>query len=170
MNILNSRDYMRSDPFYVGFDRIFDRLNSYDIAKSAKKPSYPPYNIHQRGDSEYVIEMAIAGFTQDDLSITIHDQQLTISGSKSNEETSSEEGSFACVHRGIGKRNFKLEWNLADTIDVVDAEMKDGILTVYLVNEVPEEAKPKRIPINDVMTADKKLGILGSVKKKLLTE
>lgn len=160
---LTSRDYL-NDPFFLGFDRIFNRLDTMDIANRAKG-NYPPYNVHKRKD-DYVIELAVAGFEESDIGITVQDHKLTVEGKREETETSDEkEGHFHCIHRGIGKRNFKLTWNLADTIQVKDAEMHNGILAIYLVNEIPEEKKPKQIEIGRAQA-----GFFDNVKKKLLTE
>ena len=147
----NSRDYL-NNPNFLGFDSIFDKFNTIDWA-TKKQQTYPPYNLHRRGDEEYVIEVAVAGFDENNIDVKTHKGVLTISGSRGDspkDVVSSEKGDFTCYYQGIGERDFKLSWNMADTLKVKNAEMNNGILSVYLENEIPEEAKPKMIPINGV--------------------
>ena len=122
----------------VGFDRLFgdmDRLFTHQA------PSYPPYNIERISDSEYVITIAVAGFSKGDLSVTVDNGQLTVSGHKedSEEQTS--------LHKGIATRDFTRSWNLAEFVEVESAECRDGMLKISLKQEVPEALKPKTIEI-----------------------
>jgi len=122
----------------VGFDRLFgdmDRLFTHQA------PSYPPYNIERISDSEYVITIAVAGFSQGDLSVTVDNGQLTVAGHK---EDSDEQN---WLHKGIATRDFRRSWNLAEYVEVVSAVCKDGMLKVSLKQEVPEALKPKEIEI-----------------------
>jgi len=122
----------------VGFDRLFgdmDRLFTHQA------PSYPPYNIERISDSEYVITIAVAGFSQGDLSVTVDNGQLTVAGHK---EDSDEQN---WLHKGIATRDFRRSWNLAEYVEVVSAECKDGMLEIHLKQEVPEALKPKEIEI-----------------------
>ena len=104
-------------------------------------PSYPPYNIERISDSEYIITIAVAGFTQGDLSVTVDNGQLTVAGHK---EDSDEQN---WLHKGIATRDFKRSWNLAEFVEVESAECKDGMLEIHLKQEVPEALKPKTIEI-----------------------
>lgn len=136
---------LRNDPFLVGFDQIFDRLVSTGTA-SAQAPSYPPYNIVKVNDSEFRIELAVAGFKEEELSITVLEDKLTI---ESDKDHSASGGGEQLLHQGIAERNFKRTWTLSPTVRVTGAMFQDGFLSVFLKNEIPEEAKPKTIKINN---------------------
>ena len=128
----------------VGFDRLnglFEQLMG-DTAEGFD--NYPPYNIEKLGEDRYRIIMAVAGFTLDDLNIVLQDGELSVSGSTKDKGT--EEG-VQVLHRGIASRAFQKTFRLADYIQATGAEMKDGLLTIHLVREVPEEKKPRMIPI-----------------------
>lgn len=130
---------LRNDPLFVGFDRIFDRVNS--AAKLANVQKYPPYNIVKTDENDYLIELAVAGFGPDDVDIELHNGVLTITG---NIETSSED---KYVYKGIANRSFERRFTLADTVQVEGVDLNQGILTVRLKNVIPEEKKPRKIPI-----------------------
>lgn len=130
----------------VGFDRFNDLFESLLHDKTEAFDNYPPYNIEKHGDDEYRIVMAVAGFTMDDLNIVMHNGELTVSGNNAHRQEQGEEGTY--LHRGIAARSFERTFRLADYIQVTDAAMKDGLLTIHLVREIPEEKKPRMIPIN----------------------
>lgn len=122
----------------VGFDRHFQLLEEL---RKASKPSYPPYNIIRVDDDEnYIIEIAAAGFTKEDITITVKENQLTVKGSKGGDEAD-------YVHKGIASRNFEQNFALADDVKVTGASMTDGILVIDLEREIPESKKPKLIEI-----------------------
>lgn len=123
----------------VGFDRL-NRL--IDTAFDANVPAYPPYNIEKLGEEEYRVTMAVAGFTQDEIDITQHNGSLVIKG-----EAGKDEGSKQYLHRGIAQRAFERRFALADHVNVVNANLADGLLTVDLRREVPEALKPRSITI-----------------------
>lgn len=126
----------------VGFDRfndLFESLMDTDDASS----SYPPYNIEKRGEDRYGITMAVAGFTEKDLNITFHSDRITVSGRK---EEKSDDVEY--LYHGIASRAFERTFRLADHMKVTGAELKDGLLCIDLVREVPEEQKPRTIQIN----------------------
>ena len=131
------------DPFKnmtVGFDDIFDQLSS--MSKYVNDiPNYPPYNIKKVGKDKYQLDMALAGFTKEDVKVETGDNVLTISASSSDKE----DDSF--VHKGIAKRAFKRQWTLAEHLEVQDAKLKDGVLTVDMKLNLPEEKKPRTIKI-----------------------
>jgi molecular chaperone IbpA len=104
--------------------------------------TYPPYNIHRKGDDKFDIEIAVAGFSEEDLDIEYKDNELTIEGKKKEEEQSD------YVHKGIANRGFKKVWHIEDHTEVIGAELKNGLLKVSLEKIVPEELKPKKIKIN----------------------
>ncbi len=133
----------------VGFDRfneLFERI--LDDSANNGNDNYPPYNIEKIGDDEYKITMAVSGFTADDINIVLNDNELSIAGSvKRQDEKSKSDKDSVFLHRGIAMRSFERMFSLADYIKVVGAEMKDGLLIINLEREVPEEKKPRIIPI-----------------------
>jgi molecular chaperone IbpA len=131
------------DPFKnltVGFDDIFDQLSS--MSKYVNDiPNYPPYNIKKVGKDKYQLDMALAGFSKDDVKVEVKENTLTVSASSSDKEDDS------YVHKGIAKRAFKRQWTLVEHLEVQDAKLKDGVLTVDMKLNLPEEKKPKTIKI-----------------------
>ena len=125
---------------FLGFDHIFNELDN--ISKHAQD-SYPPHNVVKEDDLQYVLEMAVAGFKENDITIELKDNILTIEGSR---ERRREPEKY--VHKGISARHFRRTFNLADTIVVGGAEMNNGILTIELENVIPEEKKPRKIAIS----------------------
>ncbi|NBJ13453.1 Hsp20 family protein [Microvirga arsenatis] len=137
------RSALDFSPLYrstVGFDRLFDLIDQ--SARMEAAPSWPPYNLEKLGDDHYRITMAVAGFSPDDIEITQEEHSLLVAGRKHPEQ---ENGRF--LHRGIATRAFKQTFNLADHVKVQEARLENGLLTVDLVREVPEEMKPRRIEI-----------------------
>jgi molecular chaperone IbpA len=130
-------DSFKYDPFFIGFDRMVDRLKEQTPGQS----NYPPYNIVKTEDNLYELQLAIAGFSQDDLDIELKAGVLTIEGRKEDEDEKN------YLHKGISARAFKRVFTLADTIVVNGADLADGILTVKLENIIPEEKKPRKILI-----------------------
>jgi molecular chaperone IbpA len=152
MNMLALTPLLRSS---VGFDRFNDLFQSMVEGAEDRFDSYPPYNIEKAGDDRYKIVMAVAGFTMNDLIITAQGESLTVAGKL---EDRADEKDKTYLHRGIATRAFQRTFRLADHIKVTDAEMKDGLLTIHLVREVPEEAKPRMIPINGAKAIEGKRG------------
>ena len=134
----------------IGFDRVFDELER-GFANSPNGNGYPPYNIAQVNDDEYVITLAVAGFGMDNLSIEKDKNVLKIEGTapKGDEDVN-------YLHKGIAGRNFRREFTLADHVEVVNATLDNGMLNVYLKREVPEELQPKKIEINAGLTLEGK--------------
>jgi molecular chaperone IbpA len=127
----------------VGFDRLFNLLDSvsgYDQGPTA----YPPYNIERLGENEYRITMAVAGFGQDELRVDVKEQTLTVAGEKKPEDKERE-----FLHRGIAARTFERRFQLADHVEVKGADLKDGLLHIDLVRNVPERLKPRTIAIGN---------------------
>lgn len=137
----------------VGFDRFSDLFETLLDETDRGFDAYPPYNIEKRGEDEYRITMAVAGFKESDLNITAQDDALIISG-RMAEKAEDDSGQY--LHRGIAARAFEKTFRLADYIKVTEAEMKDGLLVIKLVHEVPEEKKPRMIPIVAVSAETKK--------------
>ena len=126
----------------IGFDRLFEQLDR-DFANS-KSTGYPPYNIAQIDDDEFMITLAVAGFGMDNLEITKDKNILTIEG------TSPKGGeNVNYLHKGIANRNFRREFTLADHVEVESAGLEHGMLNIHLKREVPEELQPKKIAITD---------------------
>jgi molecular chaperone IbpA len=125
----------------VGFDRLFTMLDS--LAQPDNGQSYPPYNIERTGEDAYRISMAVAGFAESDISIEAHRNVLTVKGERNEEQA--EAGEF--LYRGIAARAFERRFQLADHVEVVGAELKNGLLHIELKRNIPEEMKPRRIDI-----------------------
>jgi molecular chaperone IbpA len=126
----------------VGFDRLFDMLENSSFGQTQE--NYPPFDLIKVGENEYRIELAVAGFKPDELDITAQQNVLIVSGRKN--EDSEQKGSDY-IYRGIATRSFERRFALADHINVKTADMKDGLLAIDLVREIPESMKPKKINI-----------------------
>jgi molecular chaperone IbpA len=132
-------------PFHrstVGFDRLFSMLDQVSGGDSSV-PSYPPYNIERSDDNAYRILVAVAGFTDADLSIEAKENTLTIRGEKQNDDEKSGE----VLYQGIAGRNFERSFQLAEYVQVKGASLENGLLHVDLVREIPEAMKPRTITI-----------------------
>jgi molecular chaperone IbpA len=126
----------------VGFDRLFDMLEN--SAGSQTQENYPPFDLIKLGENDYRIELAVAGFKPDEIDITAQQNVLVVSGNR--KEESGEKGSNY-VYRGIANRSFERRFALADHIQVKGADLKDGLLSIELVREIPEAMKPRKIDI-----------------------
>jgi molecular chaperone IbpA len=124
----------------IGFDRMTRLLESAFEADQAA--GYPPYNIEQYGEDKYRITMAVAGFDEDDLSVEVKEGVLTVSGKRDAHD----EGA-TYLHHGIPAVSFTRTFQLAEYVDVVSANLSNGLLSIDLVRELPEEKKPRRIEI-----------------------
>jgi molecular chaperone IbpA len=127
----------------VGFDRLAQMLDSVMTHEGAT-PAYPPYNIEKTGEDAYRITVAVAGFSEADLTVESRDGQLVISGKKSQAE---DEAGRAYLHRGIAERAFERRFQLADHVRATGASVVHGLLHVDLAREIPEALKPRRIEI-----------------------
>ena len=141
MNTLTKFDLTPFNRATVCFDRVFDILDR-QFANSVST-TYPPYNIIKEGEDNYKVEIAVAGFKEDELDITVKDYTLTVTGEQKRDES---EG-VTYLHKGISARNFTRTFTLGDHVEVKSATVQNGLLIVSLEREVPEEAKPKRIAI-----------------------
>ncbi|WP_105984296.1 MULTISPECIES: Hsp20 family protein [unclassified Brucella] len=126
----------------VGFDRLFTMLDS--LASPEGNQSYPPYNIERTGENAYRITMAVAGFSENELEIEAHRNQLTVKGQKAD-ETASDVGEV--LYRGIASRAFERRFQLADFVEVSGASLKNGLLHIDLKREIPEQMKPRKIEV-----------------------
>ena len=123
----------------VGFDRLFDLLEN--SASGQTHDNYPPFDLVSLDENRFRICLAVAGFTQNEIDITAHQNQLIVSGQKRDDDGAT------YIHRGIANRAFERRFGLADHIKVTGAEMKDGLLSIELTREIPEAMKPRKIDI-----------------------
>ena len=141
INTTNWNDFVSAFPQIesrlIGFDRVFDAVQRVNTAES----NFPPYNIKKIDDENYEIQIALAGFSKSELGITVEDGNLIVKGEQA--ETSKSE----FLHKGIAERNFTRTWSLAESVKVSGSELKDGVLTINLVNKIPDELKPQSIKI-----------------------
>jgi len=126
----------------VGFDRLFDVLENQ--ARNNGSENYPPFNIERRGEDDYRITLAVAGFKPADLDITAQQNLLTVQGKKRDDVS----GDGDMLHVGIANRGFERRFELADYVRVENADLEDGLLVIDLVREVPDAMKPKKIAVN----------------------
>jgi molecular chaperone IbpA len=124
----------------VGFDRLFDLID--ESMRWTGEDNYPPYNIERTGEDQYHIPLALAGFTQQEVTVTAEQNVLTVEGRKA------EKGDHQYLYHGISARPFRRVFNLADNVQVKGATFADGLLKIELVREVPEAMKPRQIAIN----------------------
>jgi len=126
----------------VGFDRLFDMLENGGVGNGGE--NYPPFDLRKTGENDYQIDLAVAGFRSEEIDITAQQNVLVVSGRKRDE---SEEKGSDYIYRGIATRSFERRFALADHIQVKGADLKDGLLSIELVREIPEAMKPKKINI-----------------------
>lgn len=139
------------NPLYrtlVGFDRIASLMDQ--AARLDAAPGYPPFNVEQIGEDEFRIELAVAGFGQDDLTIEFKQNSLVVTGQRKPAEA---QRNF--LHRGIAERGFERRFGLADHVRVAGAKLENGLLTIDLVRELPELLKPRKIEIGATASAAK---------------
>jgi len=142
---LRSLDIPQIAKFGIGFDKIFDELLRVNAQQS--NTNYPPYNIVQINENEYMISVAVAGFGPDNLTVTKEKNFLVIEGNHAlNSIETDAEPTY--LHKGISERNFRREFRLADHVEIENAHLELGILSIHLKREVPEEQKPKSIAIS----------------------
>lgn len=125
----------------VGFDRMFEELDRLMQVSTTGNGGYPPFNLEKTGDASYRITVAVAGFTDAEIDVTQKENTLTVTGEKKDEDR----GEY--LHRGIATRSFTRQFVLADHVDVKTAGLKDGLLVIDLEKHVPEELKPRKIPL-----------------------
>lgn len=131
----------------VGFDRLASLLDSA-LRTDSVTPGYPPYNIEMLSENRYAITLAVAGFEQAELDLTVEKGVLTVRGKKAREE----ERHY--LHQGIANRAFERKFNLADFVEVTGADLNNGLLRISLVKEIPEAMKPRTIAINQGVVAN----------------
>lgn len=140
MNTLTKFDLTPFHRATVGFDRLFDVLDRQ--FSNSVSTSYPPYNIIKTGEDSYQIELAVAGFREDELDISVKDYVLTVQG-----EQKRDEDTINYLHKGISARSFNRTFTLGEHVEVKGATVQDGLLIIDLHRELPEEAKPRKIAI-----------------------
>lgn len=140
-------------PFYrstVGFDRLFNRL---DTLTTQEAKTYPPYNIERLDDDAWRVSVAVAGFSLTDIAIETKENSLTIKGGK---PAGTSEGKREFLHRGIAERSFDLRFQLGDYVEVKNAVLENGLLHIDLKRELPENKKPRQIAINSTQSVAEK--------------
>jgi molecular chaperone IbpA len=134
-------DMKRLDPFSIGFDKMFEQLV---LETSKTVPTYPPYNIKKVKDNKYVIEMAVAGFSQSDIEVTVEGNTLVVQGNVNDNDP--KDGTM--LYQGIANRAFKRTWTLADKVEIQNAEMVNGMLKIWLENLIKTQETIKKIKVN----------------------
>ena len=132
----------------IGFDTMFDQMERR-YANSVPNNNYPPHNILKTGDNQYEIQIAVTGFEKSEIAVTVESNVLTVTG-EGEESIRHENPDVVYLHRGLATRDFVKEFPLAEHIEVVGAEIRNGMLIVKLIRNVPESAKPKVIDIVDI--------------------
>ena len=127
-------------PYAVGYDRVFDQLQKY-VHNNVQSTGFPPYNIQKGGDYNYTIELALAGFSKDDIEVEVADGTLSVRSDKKSEPDD------YSIHRGISYRKFDRKFTLADDIVVNGASLENGLLRIELERVIPEEKKPRLIEV-----------------------
>ena len=133
-------------PFSVGFDKTFDEFDRMLSFNSSSINHYPPYNIRKLNDTDYIIELAVAGFGKKDIEVKSVENTLTIKSVDKKQEVLEKDESV--IHQGISKRSFTRSFTVADDVVVKGATLKDGLLSVDLEKIIPDEKKPRVIKIN----------------------
>ena len=144
-------------PFYrsaIGFDRMANLVDNLFQTPETGNTNFPPYNIEKIGETDYRITMAVAGFAEEDLDVTIHECTLIVTG-LANQETLDEDKTF--LYRGIAGRQFERRFQLADFIEIKSASLRNGLLQIYLKREVPEKLKPRKINIGNHQTLEENI-------------
>ena len=132
-------------PYAVGYDRVFDQLQKY-VQNNVQSSGFPPYNIQKGGDYNYSIEIALAGFSKDDIEVEVADNTLSVRSDKKADKDVVNGVDYA-IHRGISYRRFDRKFTLADDIVVNGANLENGLLRIELERVVPEEKKPRLIEV-----------------------
>lgn len=145
---------------FVGFDHIAKDLER--LAQAHQKDHYPPHNVVKHNDDEFLIELAVVGFKENDIDITMHDGILTVKGDR---ESRRDQNLY--VHKGISGRKFERSFRLSEFVEVTGADLEDGLLTIHLERIIPEEKRPRKILIGNY---EEKNGNISTTKPELLNE
>lgn len=133
----------------IGFDRLFDLLENSGLGQGSE--TYPPFDLIQVDNNHYRINLAVAGFSRDEIDITAQQNQLIVTGKKSDDDR------IDYIHRGIANRQFERRFGLADFIKVTDADLQDGLLSIDLIREIPEAMRPRKVSIGGARTSKKSI-------------
>jgi molecular chaperone IbpA len=147
------------DKFFVGFDDTFNRLAKFHDDVTKNIPNYPPYNIKKVDENKYVIELAVAGFSKQELELELAEGVLTVRGQSNLDSFTQDDVNQSFLYKGISDRTFTRKFTLADTIEIKNAEYFNGMLKVFLERIIPEHKKPRKI---EILSSD--------TEKKLLVE
>ena len=131
--------------YFVGFDRMANMIDTAATQAAKSSTTYPPYNVARLSEDSYRIELAVSGFTAEDIDIETHEGALTITGGQTPK---AENDDAEYLHRGIAERGFERRFQLADHVRVSDADLTNGLLIIHLVREIPEALRPQKIAIN----------------------
>lgn len=142
-------DLAKLDKYFVGFEDLHNRLTKSVTEYTKNVTNYPPYNIVKTDENKYVIEMAVAGFGKHNLELELNDGVLTIVGNTTVSDLVKEGLESAYIYKGIADRSFTRKFTLADTVEIKNAELINGMLRVWLENIIPDSKKPKKIDIKD---------------------
>lgn len=134
-------------PSTIGFDNLFKNLEAAQRSISKMAANYPPYNIKKVDDNKYVLELAVAGFGKHDIELTLQEGTLTVKGSTSLDTLTRDGTDVTYLYKGIADRAFTRQFSLADTVEIKNAELINGMLKVWLENIIPEAKKPRKIDI-----------------------
>jgi len=146
VTLLWKEEEMMHTPYSVGLDRLFAEMNRENITNQS---NYPPYNILKLDGHQTLLELAVAGFKESDLSVEFAEDVLKISGKKDNPENNEQ-----YMHKGIGMRSFRRQFVLSPDVKIIGVSLEDGILKILLDREIPEHKKPRQIPIGKHLEAD----------------
>ena len=131
-----------NDPFFIGFNRDLARLNN--IHREAVHESYPPYDVTQHDNDEYIVTLAVAGFSKEDISVQVDNKTLVVKGERKD---ITEEVPKQVIHKGIAARKFTRTFALGEYMEVTNASLENGLLNIFVERIVPEEKKPKTIKV-----------------------
>lgn len=144
MNLFGNTAFNGLDKFFVGFDDQFDRIAKMHDDLTKNIPNYPPYNVKKIDENKFVIELAVAGFAKQDIEIDLSDNKMVIKGKVTGDVRESD-----FLWRGIAARDFTRVFALQDQMEVIDAEMLNGMLKVFLERIIPEHKKPKKVTVRE---------------------
>lgn len=144
------------DKFFVGYEPMLKKFEEAHETLSKVIPNYPPYNIVKVDDNKYVIELAVAGFGKQNLDIEINDGTLAITGNSQLADMYDEGINNTYLYKGIADRNFTRKFSIADTVEIKNAELINGMLKIWLENIIPDSKKPKKVDITDSASTETK--------------
>lgn len=147
---MRSYDFSPLYRSFVGFDRMANMIDAATAQAAKSNTTYPPYNVARLTEDSYRIDLAIAGFTSEDIDIETHEGVLTVTGGQTPQ---AENDAVEYLHRGIAERGFERRFQLADHVRVSSAELTNGLLSIHLMREIPDALKPQKIAINAPKTA-----------------